>query len=1195
MGLILSLPASIVSAGKVFLDAIGALRWVIVGLWAAIGGALVWILSRLKDTYAFIRDSTTWIAKKLGPILETIGDWMRKIVISVSYWTGLPLDKLLLHTKSWKQSINDITDSLKENGSWTGRMLFYAWTFGVLIFWLIIGFLILLAKFVQLIPLLIIHAFLFPFFYAIEYAPQETVGSISLFVTAFLAIYNILATISNAFLSLLYNPFLPIINYITATSIITITKLIGYVYTLSDGGGRGLEAHDAILEEYSHLEPSELVASSSVLLHRRLNYIDENYEVGTPEHTHHYRHLQNFLKNERIQYDQFLDIEAVHQLLIILSVLIDLANSVLIFFLDFIDALGTTISTILSAVTINSTCCTSNVNCCIGEIMYHLVPFLTAVILLVLIPVLLQVLFSSPGGFFALILLTVKLGLFLGTVATFFIGGLSGDSTVFNFLRIEALRCNAGILTDVPCSCAIDEGGIYARKPPCPAPVYSCKYDAVTGLYTETVDNGMHENVNRVKEIACRNSDSITGSGAAQAGTNTRRLETCKRTCAGDPGRKILFEKCYGETLPSLVGRCLDDGSLVSGTPITLEELETFFEAHVDETFTTAQRHQIILSLEERKEKKKREHIKKKTIKPTKKDTSQRPITFDEFSKIFNNIQYPRPTKDKVVDCSNLPEDDGSEVVKAFLNACETANRQRLAQTYVNKDEQAKLIQEVPFFGHKLVDTSPTEPGTVRHLLEAYKQHHHAIIHHHAKDEEQTQERYLGSLQALHRNLWDAHDNFRRDNQDEYVLQPREFLSAAKSDSFHVLNHTLVQIVSLFSASEQKNYERLQRRLDRVLTTVDNRHVYNNGKDRSPPNSLIENDQFMCPDGVNYVDADKINTCPNVEVQGPLTAARTAAYGIASFDYTLDISFTFHSIIECWDDINANPEINPTSQKNIDFYMGKILPNLILGGQLYFDSDHEFGLQNEEDVARFKNLRYCIPLLRPINAWPLIDWKFNVFINEQCQIEDESATRTQCACPQYINGEQFSKSIETAWMYGIPHRVLYSLENSGVSLRFLITRLPGISILDNLWDYLWTFIFTRVPPFTFFPNLVSEANVFLSIFSVEEADGDRTFANNVACVLLHPASLALTSYIVIIFALLMQHIFVNIAQMLAFCTVMASKFILWVGTFIINNRREALKRVVQASARVRDDTMDSPGDILPRRSSRVRQRTRHQV
>ena len=597
---------------------------------------------------------------------------------------------------------------------------------------------------------------------------------------------------------------------------------------------------------------------------------------------------------------------------------------------------------------------------------------------------------------------------------------------------IKIPGCTPQELGDVPCTCSVEEGGIFRSLPPCEVPKYIClsQPDDVGQIYySENIEGQTSTPIRSTDpKLGCPNSyNTITASG--------RRLSyipKCYTTCIFFEESPFVkdgweFEICDGEKY--FIGHCVHTNG-----KITYEEgrrsllSQTSYEKIYLEKFRSVSPSDF-------------EFKKKPTVTPPK--PQETPGSFISIDRLMSSLDSYASINDGFLQnvCGGIGNKDFplgenvkySNVVqtmicmsRAYTKGGNRPNKRKLEE---EEEESIKLPTEDDMYIKTREEYGPEPPkSAIYFYLRPFLDAGHNML--------REKKNPLQIIEVFHLSLIDAHKNYIRQFNPNHVspvgstrgLMP--MLVAQISNAY--INRSLSDL------EEYQERVRLGHNTDMFRPNHEDtdhpgmfrRSMISNAYDTGRLVSICGFNGYSCPDGTCAPNGDprKCQPCTDYTTSCIL---KSVPHAINTKFEGFDVAFLFSGWLECWRDITLNPNKSPLQA----FIDGKI---------------RIFGV---DPITWPPNLRFCFPLFIPLPLLPEFTWSYLKFVSQICGENSASSGGTgTCLCEQYGSEIEISDTY-SQYVVGLPPAPVARINKSFVGLSFLFSRLVPEWVSD-IWEYI---------------------------------------------------------------------------------------------------------------------------------------------
>lgn len=635
--------------------------------------------------------------------------------------------------------------------------------------------------------------------------------------------------------------------------------------------------------------------------------------------------------------------------------------------------------------------------------------------------------------------------------------------------------CTPQELGDVPCTCSVEEGGIFRSLPPCQTNQYTC--------LVQPGENGVlfyAENKNGETSTITRSADPRLGCPNSYNTINpTRRLLSmpkCHNTCITFESTPIHtegweFKICDQEKY--FIGHCVVRGGVityddrkrklvgeVSFNKIYMEKLKSISPPGFD------YKHAKDIPVE-----------KPKYTKPryTKIETVINSLS--SFSSINDGFIQDICGDMKTSDFSMSPDVKYSQVaqmtictLRAFMKGGNT-KRRKMEGDVIKVPDLDDL-----YIGPKEEGPEPEKPmkSAIHFYLQPFMDMSHSVLRQHRNP--------LQTIEIFHLSLIDAHK--------AYIKQFNPDHLSPVGSTRGLLPMLVTQLSNAYlnkSIEDMKEYaERVELGHNIDFVTINREHslgyyrrqMLSNAYDSGRLVSICGFNGYSCPDGTCAPNGDprKCQACQDYTTSCIL---KSIPHAVNTGFEGIDIAFLFTGIGECWRDITLNPSKSPLQA----FIDGKIK---------IFGTD---------PITWPPELRFCFPLFIPLPVIPSFTWSYLKFIAQICSSNTVlNGNVGTCICEQYGSQEDVG-DIYSQYVVGVPNASVVRLRKSFVAISFLFSRFVP-TWLSDIWISIITFFFC----------LPEQCPQIAYLFDYEYNNFGNSEAVNIICFFINSMSL-LYSYL----------------------------------------------------------------------------------
>lgn len=612
--------------------------------------------------------------------------------------------------------------------------------------------------------------------------------------------------------------------------------------------------------------------------------------------------------------------------------------------------------------------------------------------------------------------------------------------------NIHIKGCDESELSDVDCTCALVEGGIYTGLQPCPSSTFECRIsiNPVTGkqIYSEYKTGG--------KIPLTSNTDSTLGCPKSYKGnrrlSNTQQsdshcIETCIyydnikskhhkdgwkfRICGSN---KFYINYCNSNNA-NLNSNDIKRRSLIQTNPIYRQKhIDLYNKSNVDPFLNV---------------KWKDPQIRMMNYKPLYQEDSIKeppriaPISMSQLISQINNAPRHLYLGDTYIDkfCPSKINPTIPSSIPDIVHGITCLIRKN---SYIPAPQNPQNPQK------------PQTPQTPkRHLSTSYNitldPNDWYIGKEKSEMDKEPQVKKNGAMYYYLPPFYDALENLAY-NDKHILLQLEEFHDGLvmahqdyMKDNFpHLHTNTghqrgkftklMLNTTNTFLKHTQEGKDKYKeaRSFYRRHLSVD---AYNTG---SLPN-LCGVEGFICPDGTCAPDNDA-KKCKPCEDYSLGCTIRSFPIFLLKGVQDIDGRVFTEDLIECWSDILQNPEKNPVE------------------GVLNGDID----IFQSNPINYPPNIRFCPGLLPQLPLFPYFTWSFSKFIIEECGLSDLTGPIVQkCVCPQY-KGQADVGDLYSNYIPGVSKAEADRIYNTNIAFLYLFTR-SNPTILDRFWQMFISF------------------------------------------------------------------------------------------------------------------------------------------
>lgn len=591
--------------------------------------------------------------------------------------------------------------------------------------------------------------------------------------------------------------------------------------------------------------------------------------------------------------------------------------------------------------------------------------------------------------------------------------------------------CSPQTLGDVPCTCSVEEGGIYRSLPPCDSPFYNCLVQPGDkgALYFSQNQDGQSNTV--VKSTSPGLGCPSSYNAASSTGRLLSRSTKCHHTC-------IIFDK---------------DAFTQYGWEFKICGDDRYFIGSCTEGNKRTQRDDTRRSLLSNPSYNKIYMEKLKSISPegwTYKDikdfpAQKKPMTPESFTtidSIMGSISSYSSINDAFLNsvCKGIRTTDFplgenvyySEVIQTTICLIRAYLKKDNMETRRKTSEDVKVPSLEDLYINTGSEEGPELPKSALHFyMKPFIDAGDSMLKEHKNP--------LQILEVFHLSMIHAHKSYVKQFNPDHV-SPIGSTRGLLPMMVATLSNVYVN-KSLDHMEEYKERIKLGHNVDMFkYTTVDEhgyfrRNMLSNAYNSGRLSSICGFDGYSCPDGTCAPNGDprKCQACQDYTTSCIL---KSIPHAINTGFEGIDIAFIFTGWGECWRDITLNPNRSPLQA----FIDGKI---------------KIFGV---DPITWPSNIRFCFPLTPPLPLLPQFTWSYLKFIAQICGDNSVSNGNVgSCMCEQYGMEVSISNTY-TEYVVGLKSASIARLNKSIVGLSYIFSRFVP-PYLSSVWTSLVTFFY----------------------------------------------------------------------------------------------------------------------------------------